>query len=253
MFDHPSPTIPTPGGSIVCRNVVKEWFVEIIMNPCNYSIIPAPEKTAHCAICGIKINKLPDYHQITQLYICVGKENLKNSYIGLGLAVPVCAMCDNKISKKTKWQNRFSCCLFSFLSLVFILLLIVMRVVWSDYPSIFLGCAISIITIIVIISLIEKIFGKKSLSRVQGSVRDIIKHAIKYLSAKKWKRGMGEYDTLRSYTIKNLKSDLKEICSDGKLCILNHTTGMIVDIESPDAIYEIYDQSIYEYTYEPDG
>lgn len=223
------------------------------MNLCKYSIIPVPEKTAYCAVCDIEIGKIPDYHQITQLYICVEKEPLLNSYVGLGFAVPVCGSCDNKISKKTIWQNRFSCCLSSFLSLVIILLLIVMSVVWSDYPGIFFGCAISVITITVIISLINKINKKKSLSRVQRRVRDIIMSAIEYLSDKEWKSGMSEDDKLRTYTSKNLMSDLKEICSDGKLCILNHATGMIVDIEAPDTIDEIYSQSIYEYIYEPDG
>lgn len=206
----------------------------------SYSIIPTPGSSMVCSSCGEKIEDLPEYTNLSQLFLCINRKGNKFFYIGIGIAVPMCAYCKPQVTEKIESVNKKYGCL------ICILALAGMAMVGASRDDGF-NPAVLVLGIIAICIAFGLKQGRTSrqIDKAREFGFDLVSQVYDEMVDKGWNPEIGKSRKTVDYGHDLLQQDLEKICRNGNFCILNNITGYIEDINDLATVGKIYDQSIY--------
>lgn len=207
------------------------------MYDCNYSIIPVVGKESTCTYCGDKLDDLPYYSQIMEMFIGIGQIGQQPHFLGLGIGTPMCWLCEEKISGRIRLYKRILKC-YGFIAPIFIMA--GLEVMLEDGFSVrILLMMIAVVVLFFCINGLPDIFMKKKYGD------KIMTPVFASLSQDGWSRKIDDVATSVDYDEARFMADIDRICKHGDFCVLDNTTGYIVDYRDPDVLHKIFCESLY--------
>lgn len=85
----------------------------------------------------------------------------------------------------------------------------------------------------------DKIEDASLLEKVEDKGYKLIEPVVEMFEDDGW-GPMSDRGTPRDYTLEDLKVDLEDICDDGEFCVLENSTGLIMDYHDEATLSKIY-------------
>lgn len=214
------------------------------MYDCNYSIIPTPDPESDrvCSSCHKKIEGLPSYPQLTQMFMCFYYDPDMSLHVGLEIGVPMCEACDEELTKSFKGTH-------SRYKMFAIILLVVFGLLSLGGES---GGFVMIPILGAILFLFTKMDSFESNAKFQIAADkgfDIIRPVFDSLYAQGWKESIDHNKKdMQDCSEERFDQILHSVCKDGKYCILDNRSGYVVDLSDKEMLHKIYAGSQWKYT-----